>query len=258
MPRFFSYDDHVYLLAPMRPVPGKPGDLGVYRLSGPAQLRRLCVFDAHRATAQKPDPALALPEIAALKRAARPMMPTGRLCAAEGEDARTLADQAAWRPWLLDRPRSGSAISGEKVALYLHNRALTGPEAARRHRAYIAARSAAIAALAPFYRREFGRSEAKSRHLAGVYLDRLIADGFELDPDDEASTVLLAPDYAEKHSLQRAALDGDTAAVKAALGPEPKAHRQGRPGRPRRAAGRRRARTRRDLAGAARTRARSG
>ncbi len=81
--------------------------------------------------------------------------------------------------------------------------------------------------MAPFYRREFGRSEAKSRHLAGVYLDRLIADGFELDPDDEASTVLLAPDYAEKHSLQRAALDGDTAAVKAALGPEPKAIAKG-------------------------------
>jgi uncharacterized protein YecT (DUF1311 family) len=32
MPRFFRYEDHVYLTGPMQPLPGRPGDLGIYRL----------------------------------------------------------------------------------------------------------------------------------------------------------------------------------------------------------------------------------
>src|SRR5262249_54797410 len=36
MPRFFRYEDRIYLLGPMKPASDKPGDLGVYRLYGPA------------------------------------------------------------------------------------------------------------------------------------------------------------------------------------------------------------------------------
>src|SRR4029077_123054 len=45
MPRFFRYEGQVYLAGPMQPVAGKPGDLGIYRLYGPARLRRVCLFD---------------------------------------------------------------------------------------------------------------------------------------------------------------------------------------------------------------------
>jgi uncharacterized protein len=226
LPRFFAYDDHVYLLAPMRPAAGKPGDLGVYRLSGPAQVQRICLFEAHPPAARTPDRALALPEVAALRQAAAPLMPSGRLCRANGAAARELAQQAAWRPWLLDNKAPG----GDRTALYLKNRALTGPEPARQYRVYNAARAVAIGALAPFYRREFGRSEVEGRRLAGLYLDRLIAAGFQLDPDDEAAAALLMPDYATNRALQRAALAGDMEAVKAALGPEPKAIAKGATG----------------------------
>ncbi len=226
MPRFFRQDGHVYLLAPMKPAPGKPGDLGVYQLLGPAQLHRACVFDAHVPFARAADPALALPEMEALKRAVGPLLPTGRLCSAAGEAARALADHAAYRPWVLDRDPPGRVGAG-RVALYLRNRALTGPEAARRYRAYAAARDAAVRALAPFYIREFGRAAGDAQRLASLYVDRVVADGFELDPDDEAATALLAPDYAQRRDLQQKALAGDTAALVAALGPEPRAIAKG-------------------------------
>src|SRR5260370_221150 len=58
MPRFFRYEDPIYLLGPMQPVPGKPGDLGVYRLYGAAQLHRVCLFDAHTPMAHLADHAL--------------------------------------------------------------------------------------------------------------------------------------------------------------------------------------------------------
>jgi hypothetical protein len=45
---------------------------------------------------------------------------------------------------------------------------------------------------------------------AALYLDRKISDGFETDPDDPSTLMLLAPDYAEKHDIQQAALAGDT------------------------------------------------
>jgi hypothetical protein len=84
MPRFFRYEGRVYLLGPMQPVPEKPGDLGIYRLYGPAQLHRVCLFDAHVPVARRSDPALAFPELAAYERTAGPLLPTGRLCAAVG------------------------------------------------------------------------------------------------------------------------------------------------------------------------------
>jgi hypothetical protein len=228
MPRFFHYKDKVYLLGPMRPIPGTPGDLGVYRLYGPAQLRRVCLLDAHLPSARLFDRALALPQVGAFERAAEPLMPTGRLCIGVGDMARTLSDHAAWRPWVLDgrRPSPGEP-SGEQIALYLRNRALTGPERARQYRAYIAARDAAITALTPFYRDEFGRTLAEAQRFAALYLDRKISDGFELDPDDPSTLVLLAADYAGKHDIQQAALTGDTAAVRELLGPEPKAVAKG-------------------------------
>jgi len=228
MPRFFRYEDHIYVTGPMQQVPGKPGDLGVYRLYGPARLHRVCLFDAHMPMAHLPDHALSLREIATLERAVGPLLPTGRLCAGIGDEARTLGDHAAWRPWVLDRRRPmGGGLSGERLALYLRNRALTGPERARQYRAYMAARAAAVEALAPFYRDEFGRPPAEAKRLAALYLDRKVSDGFEIDPDDDAAAVLFAADYAEKHAAQQAALAGDTAALREALGPEPKAVAKG-------------------------------
>jgi uncharacterized protein YecT (DUF1311 family) len=228
MPRFFRYENHVYLAAPMQPVPGKPRGLGIYRLYGPARLHRVCLFDALMPMAHSPDPALSLREIETLERKVGPLLPTGRLCAAVGDEARTLADQAAWRPWVLDRHRSmAGGLSGTQLALYMRNRALTGPEKTRQYRAYVAARASAIEALAPFYREEFGRPPAEAKRLAALYLDRKMAGGFELDPDDDAVAALVAPDYAEKHAAQRAALAGNTAAMREALGPEPKAVAKG-------------------------------
>ena len=228
MPRFFRYEDHVYLAGPMQPVPGKPGDLGIYRLYGPASLHRVCLFDAHMPIAHLPDHALPRPEIAALERAAGPLLPTGRLCAGIGDEARSLDDHAAWRPWVLDRgrPKPGGS-SGDQLALYMRNRALTGPEKARQYRAYSTARAAAIVALAPFYRDQFGRAPAEAERFATLYLDRKISDGLELDPDDDAAAALFAADYVEKHAAQSAALAGDTRGLREALGPEPKALAKG-------------------------------
>jgi uncharacterized protein YecT (DUF1311 family) len=228
MPRFFRYEDHVYLAGPMQPVPGKPGGLGIYRLYGPASLHRVCLFDAHAPATSSPDRALALHEIETLERAAGPLSPSGSLCASAPDEARSLADHAAWRPWVLewDRPMP-VGFSGEQLALYMSNRGLTGPERARQYRGYVTARANAIEALAPFYRNEFGRSPAEAKRLAALYLDRKISDGLELDPDDEAAIVLFAADYAEKHSAQRAALSGDTARLREILGPEPRAIAKG-------------------------------
>ena len=228
MPRFFRYEDHVYLTGPMQPVPGKPGDFGIYRLYGPAQLHRVCLFEAHAPTARLPDHALSLPEVETLDRLAGPLLPTGKLCAGVDDEARTLGDHAAWRPWVLDRRRPmPDDLSGEQLALYMRNRALTGPERTRRYRAYVAARAAAVEALAPFYGNEFGRSAAEAQRFAALYLDRRVSDGFEFDPDDESITALFAADYAQKHEAQRAALAGDTTALRDALGPEPKAIARG-------------------------------
>src|SRR6516225_11374907 len=68
---------------------------------------------------------------------------------------------------------------------------------------------------------------AEARRFATLYLDRKISDGFELDPDDDAAAALFAADYAEKHAAQQAALSGDTAALRDALGPEPRAVAKG-------------------------------
>ena len=228
MPRFFRYEDHVYLAGPMQPVPGKPGDLGIYRLYGPARLHRVCLFDAHMPMAHEPNHALSRPEITTLVRAAGPLLPTGRLCAGIDDEARSLAHHAAWRPWVLDRrlPMPGG-FSGEQLALYMRNRGLTGPEKARQYRAYVVARTAAIEALAPFYHDEFGRTPAEAKRFAALYLDRKISDGLELDPDDDAVAALFAADYVAKHAAQQAALAGDTQAVREALGPEPSAVAKG-------------------------------
>jgi uncharacterized protein len=175
-----------------------------------------------------PDHALSLPEVAALERASGPLLPTGRLCADIGDEARTLDDHAAWRPWVLDRPRQMSGeSSARELALYMHNRGLTGPEQARQYRFYVAARAAAVEALAPFYRSEFDRTPTEAQRFAELYLDRKISDGLELDLDDDSTAALFAPDYAEKHDAQQAALVGDTAALRDALGPEPKAVAKG-------------------------------
>ena len=229
MPRFFRYDYYVYLAGPMQL--GGSANLeisGTTASHGPARLHRVCLFDAHMPTAHLPDHALSLGEIATLERSAGPLLPTGRLCAGIGDEARTLADHAAWRPWVLYGRRSTpSGLSGDQLALYMRNRALTGPENIRQYRAYIAARAAAVEALAPFYRDEFGRTPAEAKRLASLYLDRKISDGFEFDPDDDAATALLSADYAGKHAEQQAALAGDTAALREALGPEPRAVAKG-------------------------------
>ena len=120
MPRFFRYEDHVYLSGPMQPLPGHLGDLGIYRLYGAARLHRVCLFDAHMPTAHLPDHALEHPEIATFERAAGPLLPTGRLCAGIGDEARTLSDHAAWRPWVLDRRRPMAAGFQRRAARPLH------------------------------------------------------------------------------------------------------------------------------------------
>jgi len=227
MPRFFRYEDHIYLLGPMQPVPGKPGDLGVYRLYGPAELHRVCLFDAHVPMAHRADPVSALPELEAYKRAAAPLLPTGRLCPSVGDLARTFADHAAWRPWVLDRRPSSGELSDGQLDLYMRNRALTGPEKARQYRAYVAARDAALEAVAPFYRNEFGRAPAEARRYAALYLDRKISDAFKVDPDDGSTAPLFAENYAAKHVAQQAALTGNMAALRDVLGPEPKAIAKG-------------------------------
>jgi hypothetical protein len=191
-------------------------------------LHRACLFDAHIPIARSSDRPLAIPEVEAFERAAGPLLPTGRLCAGVGDAARALADHAAWRPWVLDRRRPVPGdLSGGQIALYMRNRALTGPEKARQYPAYISARDAAIAALTPFYRNEFGRTAAEAQRFAALYLDRKISDGFETDPDDPSTLMLLAPDYAEKHDIQQAALAGDILALRDLLGPEPKAIAKG-------------------------------
>ena len=131
MPRFFRYREQIYLLAPTQPVLGKPGDLGAYKLSGPSRLRRVCLFDTHPSKTYSTD-VLSLPEVAALKRAAGPLLPAEKLCAAEGEQVPILA---GWRPWVLERGRSPGALTEERLALYMRNRGLTGPESVRHARA---------------------------------------------------------------------------------------------------------------------------
>jgi hypothetical protein len=218
-PRFFREDGQVYLL-----VPGAPGALAVFRLSGPGGLQRLCLFDAHLPIGRPPAKALQRPEIAAMLKAAAPLLPTGTLCTASGEAAKTLDTRARWRPWALDRSglREGG-LDGTQLALYMRNRSLGGPEPAHRYRAYSAARDAAIAALMPLYQEQFGRQAAEARRLAALYLDARVAGGFQFDPDDTATAALLSADYADKHPLQRAAIDGDTAALRRALALEPNA-----------------------------------
>jgi uncharacterized protein len=223
--RFFRYDGKVYLLSPLQPVAGAPGDLGVYRLAAAEQVHRLCLFDARLPLAGlPPDPAVSPPEVAAMQRAVAPLLPTGKLCAAEGEGPSTLAARAAWRPWTLGHPfLAESGLGDAQLALFLSNRALTGPEQQRQYRNYVAARAAAIGALAPFFAAQFGRSPAEAKRFAALYLDRGVADRFVFDPDDDAVAALFAADYAQKHKLQQAALAGDTAALRAQLRLEPAA-----------------------------------
>jgi uncharacterized protein YecT (DUF1311 family) len=228
MPRFFRFSDgKVYLLAPLRRGGAGRGDLGVYRLNGPARLHRICLFEEHEPRARVTDEVPSFPEVAALQRAAGPLLPTAKLCMAEAGEARALADHAVWRPWVLEQDPLSGTLNADRLALFMRNRALTGPESKRQYVAYVAARTAAIAALAPYYRDRFGRSAAEAARLAARYLDRLVADGFRADPDDESIAVLFAPDYADRHQAQRAALSGEGAALRAALGPEPKAVAKG-------------------------------
>lgn len=218
-PRFFEAQGHVYALAAMSPAPGKPGDLAVYQLSGPARASRLCTFQLGAPAA----PAVfAAPVFAALARAAGPLTPTGRLCRAPRAAAR-LVSEAAWRPWALDRRRWGAdPLASGKLQIYMRNRAFDGPETARDYGAYEAARTAAIAALAPYYRGRFGRGAAAAKRLAALYADRLVALGFEVDPDDSAALALFEKSYADEQKAQQMALAGDTAALRAALGGDPK------------------------------------
>src|SRR5262249_22206510 len=192
----------------------------------PARLRRICLFNAHP-TAHFSGAILSPPEVTVLKRTAGPLMPSGRLCSAQESEARTLEDNATWRPWVLDQPRSPDAATTDLFALYLRNNALTGPESAEQYTAYSKARAAAIAAVAPYYRSRFGRTADEARRLAALYLDRLVAERLQLDADDEGIAALFAPDYAEKHKAQKAALSGDTDGLRAALGPEPQAVAKG-------------------------------
>src|SRR5438045_821213 len=103
----------------MQPAPDKSGDLGIYRLYGPAQLRRVCRFDAHIPIAHPSDSGAGSTGIKAFERAAGPLLPTGRLCPAVSDTARTLADHAAWRPWVLDR-RPGTGRSERRANCPLH------------------------------------------------------------------------------------------------------------------------------------------
>ena len=228
MPRFFRLSNgQVYLLAPVQPVSGRRGDLGVYRLDGPARLHRVCLFEAHEPQSGVRDEVPSLPEVAELQRAAAPLLPAGKLCAAEAGEARALADHAVWRPWVLEQSPLPNTLTADRLALFIRNRALTGPESKRQYAAYEAARAAAITAVAPYYRARFGRSAAEAARLAAGYLDQLVANGFHADPDDELIAALFAPDYADRHQVQQAALAGATAALRAALGPEPKAVAKG-------------------------------
>jgi len=227
MARFFRFNGGIYLLTPVRPVPGKPGNLGVYRLSGPSHLRRLCLFAAHAPSTRRDEDALSPPQVTAFERAAGPLLPTGQLCAAPGDQARALRDYAAWRPWVLEQRRWPRSLSGDQLAVYMRNRAVTGPESARQFRAYTAARSAAIDALAPYYRANFGLSPTDARSIAARYLDQLISDGFKVDPDDESIAGLFAENYRERHRVQEMALAGDTVALRETLGPEPRAVAKG-------------------------------
>lgn len=226
MPRFFRHAGRIHLLAPLQRGAGKPGDLGVYRLQAPGQARRLCLFDAGLKKGYSADGALSRPEVKALQEAAGPLLPTGRFCPA-AEDDRMLLNQAGWRPWVLARPTQPGAVSSELLARYMQNRGLTGPESARQYRAYMAAREAAAEALSPYYRSRFGRNPLQAKSLAALFVDRLVSDGFQVDPDDESVAALFLADYAERHSVQRAALAGDTAGLLATLGTEPKAVAKG-------------------------------
>jgi uncharacterized protein len=222
--RFFRYKGKIYLLAPLHALPNAPADLGVYRLDAANQVHRTCLYDAHLPFAAGATPELALPTVTAMQQAVAPLLPTGRLCAAEGEGPDTLAARAAWRPWALDHPwPAETGLGTAQLALYLANRALTGPEPQRWYRAYLKARDAAIKALAPFFEAGFGRTPAEAQRLAGLYLDRGIADRFVFDPDDEAVAALFTADYAAKHKLQQAALAGNTAALQQDLRLEPAA-----------------------------------
>jgi uncharacterized protein len=227
MARFFRFNGGIYLLAPVQPVPGKAGSLGVYRLSGPSQFRRLCLFAAHAPSTRHDEDALSSPEVTAFERAAGSLLPTRKLCAAPGDQARTLKDYAVWRPWVLAERRWPRNLSGDQLAVYMRNRALTGPETARQFKVYTAARSAAIDALAPYYRTNFGRNSFDARGIAARYLDQLISDGFQVDPDDESIAGLFAGEYRERHRVQEMALAGNTVALREALGPEPRAVAKG-------------------------------
>ncbi|HJU18145.1 MAG TPA: hypothetical protein VJ770_16955 [Stellaceae bacterium] len=226
-PRFFRAEGHVYVLAPMPPAgdPGsrREGDLGVFRLDGPAQFRRICLFDARGPMAKPAAAVFTAPVLAALTRAAGPLTPTGRLCRPSGAAAARLMAEAQWRPWVLDRRSPGEELPiAGKLQLYMRNRALDGPEMARDEQLYQAVRAAAIAAIAPYYRDAFGRSAVAARRFAALYVDHFVAAGFAIDPDDSATLVLFDPGYADEQKAQKAALDGDSAALRALLGDHPK------------------------------------
>lgn len=222
-PRFFAAEGHFYMLAPLTPAAGTPGDLAVYRLDGPARRARVCLFAAHPPTGTPTAAAFAAPAFAALTRAAGPLTPTGRLCAPSGVRMARLLAEAAWRPWVLDRRRWGvDPLAAGKLQIYMRNRAFNGPEMARDDRAYEAAREAAVTALAPYYRDTFGRAPAAAKRFAALYADRLVALGFEVDPDDSATLALFERGYADEQKAEAAALDGNSAALRALLGEHPK------------------------------------
>lgn len=224
-PRFFEADGQVYVLAPIEIdlAAGQPSDLGVFRLADPTRLNRVCTFMTRGPRTPSADAVFSAPALAALIRAAGPLTPTGRLCAPAAARAARLKAEAQWRPWVLDRQRWGRdpLVSGT-LQVYMRNRSFNGPEMARDYRAYEAAREAAIAALAPYYRNAFGRTAAAARHFAALYADRLVADGFEVDPDDSAILALFDPGYADEQAAERAALAGDTTGLRTLLGDHPK------------------------------------
>jgi uncharacterized protein YecT (DUF1311 family)/ankyrin repeat protein len=220
MPRFFRFDGKVYLF--------NPGvyydeDGGVYSLDSPSEANELCLFKTEPATDTRVigDNDVASAEFAAVERAAAPLLPHGQLCLSNGEAADTLTVRALYRPWSLEAwPNLSYPDGPEQFDRYMRNRGLTGLERHRQWLAYEAARDRAVAAVTRYYATAFGRDDGETKRLAAVWIDRhLYDDGFAQD----AGKGLFAADFADKHAAAVAAFAGDVAALKAALGGDPKA-----------------------------------
>ncbi|HYF53416.1 MAG TPA: ankyrin repeat domain-containing protein [Salinarimonas sp.] len=222
-PRLFKDAGRVHVLIPARDGATRSQLAGIYTLSGPAKIERLCLIEIEREPEEDGLPG-DLPEVETLRQVANAVLPPPS-CAPATEDEETLDRRAATRPWSLRlAPSAGPLprpVGTDELRLYLRRKGQTSIEARRGVQALEAAYAEAEARLAALYRDAFSPTEPEARALARLVLDRKLGTGIALDEEGPVRR-FLAPDFEARHAPHRAALSGDAAALWAGLGREPK------------------------------------